>query len=49
MYVIAQVDEKTKVGRLETLTKILTFPQSNMFAPNSLIFMMLIVEKEPIN
>ncbi len=47
-YVIAQANGKVRVRRLETLTKILTFHQGNRFALGFLIFVMLIVEKEPI-
>jgi hypothetical protein len=48
-YAIAQVDEKARVERLEALTKILTFRQGNRFALGYLIFVMLVVEKEPVN
>jgi len=47
--VIAQADEKAKVGRLETLIEILMFRQVNMFTPSSLVFVMLVAEKEPVN
>jgi hypothetical protein len=46
---IAQADRKAKVGRLKTLTKILTFHQGNKFAFSSLVSVMLIVEKELMN
>lgn len=46
---IAQADEKAKVGRLETLIEILMFRQVNMFTPSSLVFVMLVAEKEPVN
>ncbi len=48
-YVIAQVDKKVKVVRLETLMEILTFGQGNMFALGFLVCAMLIVEKELVN
>jgi hypothetical protein len=48
-YLIAQANEKEKVERLETLMKILTFFQGNKFALSSLISMMLLVNKEPMN
>jgi hypothetical protein len=47
--VTAQAYEKAKVKKLETLTKILMFRQDNMFTPDSLVFMMLAVKKEPVN
>jgi hypothetical protein len=34
---------------LEALTEILTFLQSNSFAPGSLVFMMLATKKESAN
>jgi hypothetical protein len=34
---------------METLMEILTFRQGNMFASISLVFVMLVVEKKPIN
>ncbi len=43
---IAQVDKKAIVGRLEALTEILTFHQGNRFALGSLVSMTLVVEKE---
>ncbi len=46
---IAQVDEKEKIGVLEELTKILTFCQGNKFAHSSSILVMLVAEKEPMN
>ncbi len=48
-YVTAQANGKARVGRLETLTEILTFRQGNRFALCFLIYVMLTVEKEPIN
>jgi hypothetical protein len=48
-YLIAQIDRKAKVERLKTLTKNLKFCQGNRFAFGSLIFVMLVVEKEPMN
>jgi hypothetical protein len=48
-YVIAQANGKARVGRLEALTKILTFCQGNRFVLCSLISMMLTTEKELIN
>jgi hypothetical protein len=47
--VIAQANEKAKIGRLEALIKILTFCQGNRFVPSSLVFMMLDIEKGPVN
>ncbi len=43
-YVIAQVDGKEKVRRLEALMEILTFCQGNKFALGSLDFVMLITK-----
>jgi hypothetical protein len=52
-YVIAQVDGKAKVGKLETLMEILMFHQGswegNMFALGSLIFVMLATKKELVS
>jgi len=47
--VIAQANEKAKVRRLETLIEILMFRQVNVFALGSLVFVMLVAEKEPVN
>ncbi len=46
---IAQANEKAKVRRLETLIEILMFRQVNVFALGSLIFVMLVAEKELVN
>jgi hypothetical protein len=48
-YLIAQVNGKVRVRRLKTLTEILTFRQSNNFAPGFLVSMMLVAEKELAN
>jgi hypothetical protein len=47
--VIAQVDWKERVRRIETLMEILTFCQGNRFTLGSLVSVMLVVEKEPVN
>jgi hypothetical protein len=47
--VIAQADKKAKVKKLEALTEILTFCQGNRFAPSSLVFVMLVIEKGLVN
>jgi hypothetical protein len=48
-YLIVQVDGKVKVGRLKTLTKILTFRQGNSFALGFLVSMMSATKKELTN
>jgi hypothetical protein len=40
-YLIAKVDGKRKVTRLETLTEIMSFRQGNKFVPSALISIML--------
>ncbi len=48
-YLIAKVDGKWKVARLEALTEIMSFKQGNKFAPSALISTMLVAEKEKVN
>ncbi len=48
-YVIAQINKKAKVKILEALMEILTFCQGNRFVPSSLVFVMLVAEKELVN
>jgi hypothetical protein len=46
---IAKVDGKRKVAKLEALMEIMSFKQGNKFVPNVLISTMLVVEKERVN
>jgi hypothetical protein len=48
-YLIAKVDGKRKVAKLEALMEIMSFKQGNKFVPNVLISTMLVVEKERVN
>jgi hypothetical protein len=48
-YLIAQANKKAEVEKLKTLTEILMFHQGNKFALSSLVSMMLVVEKEPMD
>lgn len=48
-YLIAKVDGRWKVTRLEALMEIMSFKQRNKFAPNALISTMLITKKEKVN
>jgi hypothetical protein len=48
-YLIAKVDGKHKVTRVEALTEIMSFKQGNKFAPSALISTMLATEKEKVN
>jgi hypothetical protein len=46
---IAKVDGRWKVTRLEALTDIMSFRQGNKFAPGALILTMLVAKKEKVN
>jgi hypothetical protein len=48
-YLIAKIDGRRKVVRLEALMEIMFFRQGNKFAPCALISTMLVVEKERVN
>jgi hypothetical protein len=46
---IAKINGKWKVTRLEALTEIMSFKEGNKFAPSVLISTMLVAEKEKVN
>jgi hypothetical protein len=48
-YLIAKVDGRQKLARLEALMEIMYFKQGNKFAPSALISTMLTIEKEKVN